>query len=51
MPDKKRKNEDYWRLAEETTEQIKKWPEWKRNISMLDEKDVDKVNEANEVKG
>lgn len=32
-------SEDYWKLAEETAEQIKKWPEWKRNISLLDEKE------------
>lgn len=44
MSDKERKNEDYWKLAEETTENIKKWPEWKRNISLLDEEDSDKAN-------
>lgn len=43
MPNKELKKEDYWRIAEEITEKIKKWPEWKRNISLLDEEDVEKL--------
>ena len=34
---KSRLNNSYWDLAERTSKQIQTWPEWKRNISLLDE--------------
>lgn len=34
---KSKSDNSYWDLAERTSKQIQTWPEWKRNISLLDE--------------
>ena len=34
---KSKSDNNYWDLAERISKQIQTWPEWKRNISLLDE--------------